>query len=629
MALEASEVAVRVRLLGGSAFQAEADKVAGSTEAIGAAGRRASRHAAIAGTGLASTGSKLQSVGNKMIGFGRTLTMVGIPLAAVGGYAMKTANTFQQQMTLLSTQAGEQRRNLGWMSRAVLGLGKQFGALPTEIAKGLYNFESVGIHGKAALNDIKAAAMGSAVGLDSLANTTDAVSSIMTSKIKGAGGPVEAMSIMDRTIGLGKMHLSDLTDSFKSAIVPMSQQFGITFQQLMAAEAALTRIGVPAGQATARMRLMYTSMVAPSGAGAKALGDIGVAPHELGNILRSPGGLPAALEDLQMKMSLLSPGDRDSVLASVFGRSRGMGQIVSMLSQLPTIQSIYGQVMKTTPETLYQHFGQTQQTSAFKYAQIHAQLDKEMIQLGQTLNDKLLPVFVRLVPFLTRTVDGFSHLPKPLQDFALGVIGFTIVGGPLFLFGGALVKGAGMFMGGMEAIVGIQGMTAFRTGLAMTAVELTALAAPIAAVLGVYAIWKNKGIHHAVEHAGQKAGSFVGDFLAKDLVALGFKHADDYYAVQRYLGGREFKSYKPLIQSDIEGLMNPNSFTANHLGQVYGDFAQYGKNVNLKDVPGISAAVKQAIVEGMKEANVSVVLPTGKVLAQTVNEVNRKAQNRR
>ncbi len=43
MALEASE-AVRVRLVGGSAIQTEADRVAGSTEVIGAAGDSVQSH---------------------------------------------------------------------------------------------------------------------------------------------------------------------------------------------------------------------------------------------------------------------------------------------------------------------------------------------------------------------------------------------------------------------------------------------------------------------------------------------------------------------------------------------------------------------------------------------------------
>ena len=41
MALEASEVAVRVGLLGGAAFQTEADGVSRSVEGIGAAGKKA------------------------------------------------------------------------------------------------------------------------------------------------------------------------------------------------------------------------------------------------------------------------------------------------------------------------------------------------------------------------------------------------------------------------------------------------------------------------------------------------------------------------------------------------------------------------------------------------------------
>lgn len=626
MALEASEVAVRVRLIGGSAYEADAAKVAASTEAIGTAGKKAS---AAAVTGFGALGGKLDHVGSKMMSFGRTLTMAGIPLAAAGYYASKSATQFQQNMTLLATNANEQMKNIGWMSKSVLSMGKDFGQLPNEMAKGLYNFESVGIHGKKALTDIKAAAMGSAVGLDDLANTTDAVSTVMMSKIAGAGGPVEAMSKMDRAIGLGKMHLADLTGSFKSGIIPLAQQFKLDFPSVLGTISALSAVGTPPTQIAARMRLMLTSMEALSTGGAKALSKVGIGPYDLANDLSSPGHLITALQDLKMHLSNLPGPQQNAILAAVFGRSRGMGQIAGSLSQLDTITQDYGLIAGTTPALLEKHFQQTKGTTAFKEKAIRAQFDADMIQLGQTINLRVLPVLIRLIRPLQSVVNDFGKMPHWLQDFSLGLAGAVIVGGPFFMFTGALVKGAGMLTSGIGAMVGIEGLAGFRLAVASSVAELALIAAPIAAVLGVYEMWKNKGVRHAIEGTGKKAGSFVGDYLAKDLKALGFSHADDYYATQRYLSSKQFKGYKPVIQADIEGLMNPKSYAANHLGEVYRDFAQFGKGVNLNDVPGISAAVKQAIKDGMKEANVNVLLPNGKVIAQTVNDVNRKVQNRR
>lgn len=639
MALEASEVAVRVRLVGGSAFETEAGKVAASTEAIGTAGKKANASAAVTATSLGQTGAKLNSVGSKMIGFGKTLSMVGIPLAAAGYYAAKTAATFDQQMTLLTTQAGEQAKNIGWMSKSVLAMGKQFGQTPVDIAKGLYALESVGIHGKKALDDIKAAAMGSAVGLDSLSNTTDAVSSIIASKITGSGGPLEAMSLMDRAIGLGKMHLSDLTDAFKSGIVPMASEFKMSFPQVLAMISGLTRLGTPAAQVAARGRLMFTSMEALSPGGAKALKEVGVGKFDLANALASPGGLITALKFLKSHLAPLAGPEQNAILAAVFGRSRGMGQIAGSLQALDQITGIYDTLQQTTPTTLQQHFQQTSQTSAFKYQQIRAQLDAEMITLGQKVNKDVLPVLVRLVPFLTRMLAGFSHLPKPLQDFTLGLIGLTIVGGPFFLFTGALVKGAGMFLSGIDTIVGAQGMAALRVGIASTAGELAALAAPIAAILGVYELWHAKHgpfakARHTIKNTGYSDAVAVGAPILDLLHGLGLVHgnarAADFFAFQH--NSDWFKGLNSRTQGDLGVLSRLNANAANSplVRSIANDLYKQGlSGTDLNKVPGITSAVKQAIKEGLAEASVSVVLPNGKEIARTVNEANRKDQNRR
>jgi hypothetical protein len=228
-------------------------------------------------------------------------------------------------------------------------------------------------------------------------------------------------------------------------------------------------------------------------------------------------------------------------------------------------------------------------------------------------------------------VDGFSHLPKPLQDVALGMIAFTVVGGPLFMFGGAILKIVGMLLTGVSTVVGAEGMAALQAGIAMTATEMAALAAPVAAAVAVFEMFNAKhGVFHTAGTAVANAGYKTGEWLVHGLSHLGlFTGADRANRIGDYLHSKEFKSYGPLIDTDIMGLMNPKSYQANHLGKVYSDLANYGKNVNLNDIPGISDAVRNAVRDGMKEAEVSVVLPNGRILAQTVNEVNRKAQNRK
>lgn len=628
MALEASEVAVRVRLLGGSTFEKEAEGVAGATEAIGAAGQKANAH-------LTTAGSKLNAVGSKMMGFGRTLMTMGIPLAAAGYYASKTASSFQQAMVLLSTQAGESAKAIGGMSTAVEQMAPKFGQTPLAMAQALYPIESIGLRGKQALDVLKAAAIGSSVGLDSLENTADAVTTVMASHIKGSGGPVEAMSLMDKAIGVGKMHLADLTDSFKSGIIPISQQFGLSFKQILASAAALTRLGIPPSQVMSRMRLTLTSMVAPTAEGAKALAKMGIGHNQLAADLNSPGGLLTALEDLHAHTANFSKYDANDLIAAIFGRSRGMAQITSLLTALPQMQNIYGQVMGTTPATLMQHFGQTEQTAAFKYKQVRAQLDKGMIDLGNVINQRLLPILVKMVGPVTSLLSGFTHLPRPIQEFALGLAAAVIIGGPLFMFTGALVKGAGIFLTGIEAIIGPLGAAKLETALASTASSFSALLPLMAAAAVYFGLFHTKvgrTVQHKVRNLGYNDAVGVGEPIIEALSGLGLIHGNVNAMRQfAYEHSSAMTSLSPLAQSDLRALMNFTSVQAVKSAVGAGIMRDLAKEpgFDLSKVPLHSDAIKQAIKEGIKEATFNVMLPNGRILAQTVNEQNRKDQNRR
>jgi len=662
MALEAQEVAVRLKLFGGAAFKAEADSSAASLDRIGAAGKRAGGGVATGLTKshsvLEKTGAKVSRLGSQMIGFGRTMSMVGVPVAYVGYLAVKSAAQFQQAMTLLSTQAGMAKKSIGPMSAAVEGMAGKFGATPTALADALYPIESIGKRGPEALRALKAAALGSAVGLDSLQNTADAVTTVMASKIKGAGGPVEAMSIMDRAIGLGKMHMQDLTESFKSGIIPISQQFGLSFKQILAAASGLTRVGIPANTVMARMRLTLTSMVAPTTMGLKAMQKMGLTQFQLADDLKKPGGLLTALQDLKSHAAAVGNTDlSNSYIAEMFGKSRGATGILSLLRQLPQIQDIYGKVMGTTPATLQQHFGQTEATSAFKYKQIQAELQVVMIKLGNAINRFLLPVLIKLIPILTSVIRWFGQLPGGVKKFLMVLLAAVVVGGPILMFTGAIVKVGGLLLGGfagaLRLVIGAEGMAGLSGAMSGVIVGFIQL---LPAMAAIYALYK---LHNPIENAGKSAIGQVGRGVATSLSTLGLAQGPaNYFKTSDYLHSAAFRHLDPAQQSAVEwrlghpharltgqnailagmGLGTGNILSGVQLPNLPGlqqmvpgfrtqvPRIQGSNPHNAPDTGSISSALNSMSFKGQFTANTYL---DHKLIATSVNQYNRKAQNRR
>jgi hypothetical protein len=141
MAMEASEVAVRVRLLGGTAFEKEAQGVAKSVEEIGVAGKRADVGNSL-GAGAAAAGTKVKTLSDHLTNLGKKLTSVGMGLApaAAGigflGYtAVKTQAQFQSLMMQLVTQANLPRKSLQGLTKDVQALATTVGQTPTALAR--------------------------------------------------------------------------------------------------------------------------------------------------------------------------------------------------------------------------------------------------------------------------------------------------------------------------------------------------------------------------------------------------------------------------------------------------------------------------------------------------------------
>lgn len=448
MALEASEIAVRIRLLGGSAFEKEAQGVAKSTEAIGAAGRKANAGIVAGGSAahnvLDKTGSKLKKVGSQVTSLGRSLTMAGIPLAYLGFQAVKTASQFQSSMTLLYSQAGLPRKNIQGLTKDIQKLSTVVGQTPDALAKGAFPIVSSGTHDPRKITSLlRIAGIMAAVGHDTVDNTASALTSILNTGFHPKGGAPQVAAYLEAAVGAGKMHLPDLTASLNTSILPLLKLTGVSLPQGLATLAALTRQGMDASSVFSRTRLTLTSVASPTAAAQKAMKILGFNnPLQLAGDLRH-GGMLAMLNDLKVHSALFSPTDRLDLIARIFGKSRGIGNIGALLQAYPQLQQIASQVTGATPALLQRHFGAAKETTAFKLQQAQAAFYKAMIKLGDAISKVLLPLLPGLVRALTSVVNWFGKLSPQTQKFLMILAGAVIVGGPIALFVGGLITAGG------------------------------------------------------------------------------------------------------------------------------------------------------------------------------------------
>jgi TP901 family phage tail tape measure protein len=457
-------------LAGLAQTQAAMEKTAAKMDAV----------TAKSGASMAAVGKKMQSVGKSMSKW------ITLPVVAAGVASAKFAVDFQRDMEMVRTQAGASQLEVTKMSKAILAMAAsgRVSQGPDELAKGLFHLESVGLRGAKALDALKVAAEGAAVGGNNLEDTASALAGVIITNIKGAQNYNHAMAIVNATVGAGNMRMADLVDALKSGIAPVAKTAGMSLQDLAAGLAMMTDEGVPAGTAANRLRTAIFMLTNPTKKAATELKSIGLTTTDLGHDLRKPDGLMVAMTDLQKHLSSIQdPTKKLAALGQMFGGSRSAGTIAMLLNNLGRLGIKYDQIGKTAGNFNKDVF-QTQQTAAFKLKAAWAQLQAAMVRVGAVV----LPVFTSIAQKVAGVATAFSQLGSTMQGTILVFAGVLAALGPIeFMLGtiaraysgvAAAAKFAGRAMGLANAEAGAGGAAgaAAKTGSLYSSLPDTAFA---------------------------------------------------------------------------------------------------------------------------------------------------------
>lgn len=447
MADVTKEISVLIRLRGGAAFQAEAGAVSRSIKNIGKAADDDK---------LKSLSNTFNKWGNSLMGLGRSLLPVSAGIAGIGYESAKAANTFQKNMTLLVTQANMPRKAVQGLTKDIMELSRQVGQTPTDLAAAAYWPASGGPGQQRQLASIlKYASMGAGIGQDSVDENAKAMSQIMSTGYY-ANSPKALMSLMDTVVGQGHMHMSDLMEMTGTGIVPVLKSTGMSLKQLYATIAALTSTGVSPTSAASRLRLTFSSMVSPTKAGATALSQVGLNQYALANDLRR-GGLIQAVQDMMTHGQEAGYGQNqmNTLISSVFSRSRGWASISSVMDMLPRIQQILKLEGAGNGKRFDQHWSEYTHTFGYQLKQLEANLQAAMIPMGNIILADLIPVLKSLGKFAGSVSKWFQGLSPHTQKLIVKVAALVAIVGPGLIVVGSFFK---LIKGTLDALDGLLGL---------------------------------------------------------------------------------------------------------------------------------------------------------------------------
>lgn len=427
----------------------------------------------------------------------RNLTL---PLAAVGVAATKMSVDFDTVFGRMVGLAGVAADEVDGLKAAVMDLSGETGRGPQELAEALYFVRSAGLAGQDALDALEMSAKGAAAGLGSTVAVADAVTSAMNGYGPSVLSAAEATDVLVATAREGKAEASDLAPQF-GRLIPVASELGITFQDVGAGLAFLSRSSGDASLSATQLDGVMQKLIKPSQQGAEALEAVGL----------STDSLRASIEERGLLGTLTMLRDRldDSGFVRFFDDVQGLQGALALTRNEGELAIPVFDALGASAGSTESAFATWASTMGARNQKAFANLQQAMIELG----DELAPLAAQVADWASALLGWFSELDdgSKMMVVTFGVAVASI--GPLITVSVNLAK-AVRSIGTAYQWATIQAGAFTTGGVAALSPTLIAAGAVAAALVAVGAAFRTYGqeADRAKDQASEWVKGFAGDF---------------------------------------------------------------------------------------------------------------------
>ncbi len=383
---------------------------------------------------ITSINAKLVTTGTAMKKFGRGMTMgLTVPIALAGGAAFKLYKDFEFSLAKVTGLVGIAKSQVDEWGQEILKMAPRLAKAPKELADALFFITSAGIRGAEAMEVLEMSAKASTAGLGETKVVADLVTSAMNAYGKETLTASMATDILTAAVREGKAEADALASSM-GMVLPLASEMGVSFDQVAAAVAAMTRTGTSAQTASMQLRQMLAALVKPSQQAEMALWGMGTSAANLRKTIREDGLLDALMEvkDLSAKYG-------EEVMSKVFPNIRALSGVLDIMGA--NLESNI-KIFKSLEEALGSLDGAYKaatDTVEFKWNQAIVSAQTTLTVLGKTISESIIPILERFTARMQKIAMWFYNLDDAQKRSIIRIGALVAAIGPLSIALGWLV----------------------------------------------------------------------------------------------------------------------------------------------------------------------------------------------
>ncbi|MEL6715892.1 MAG: phage tail tape measure protein, partial [Planctomycetota bacterium] len=349
-------------------------------------------------------------------------TFRAIP-AAVGALGIvevaRSGAEFSRSFAEVETIAQGTGEEIEGLRERVLDLSIELGRAPVEVNAALYQTLSAGFSDAAEASELLEQGLRLATaGLAGSAESIDGLTSVLNAYRLGVEEAGEVSDAFFRTVELGKTTIPELASSI-GQVAPLASQLGVSYQELLAAVAALTQQGLSTSEAFTQVRSTLTGLLRNSEQIDAALSRVGSSFDT--NAVRARG-LADVLNDVRTAV-----GSNEAELVSLFGRVDAVGGVLGLTGANAEVFAATTDGVTNSVNATDEAFDKIASSSGERLRRAFSNIRTEAAALGKTLLDTSFETFdqlnapdparVREVNTLTQELlDGQRQVTQELRN---------------------------------------------------------------------------------------------------------------------------------------------------------------------------------------------------------------------
>lgn len=326
------------------------------------------------------------------------------------------AASFETKMAEVHTLVDETTFDVERLEEALKSQSRAFGLDVLDQAGAAYQIISAGASDAAEAIEILDTANRLAIGgVTDVETAADGLTSVMNAYGISAGEAVDISDALFVAMRTGKTTIDDLSRSI-GTVAPLAAAAGVSFDELSATIATITKGGIATSEAVTGVRAILTAVTKVSSQAAKQASELGL---EFNVAAIQAQGFSGFLEEVITKANQAEVG-AEAALANLFGR-------VEALVPVLAIAGATGQDYIEILEQMEGKSGATTEAVAKLTNTFESQADRlkqaftvTLIDAGTTITDSLVPVlraladnFDQLVRFVTVAATAFTTVLLP------------------------------------------------------------------------------------------------------------------------------------------------------------------------------------------------------------------------